>query len=309
MQLPRPFWLLLIAFSVPLPFLFLKQLAPGGTLWLQRVWDVGHVPLFAIWMIIAVRLMPLPLSAIYVAARALGLFGAAVAIEYIQDHTGRQFSLLDMYLDAGGIAVGARLSVPALRQLPPVPRSCLDLLLAILIAIGLRDAGKFLFDRIYMEVQFPQLWNASQPLPALRFANADRYVIVDNANTGNQPALQMNFTTTEYSMLDLLEMKSDWRAFSTLNIDVMNPAPTAFDVTCRVNDAAHFANGGMVDDRFNRLFTLRSGWNRLSINLVDIESAPAHRKMQMDQINGLGCFTKKLKEPRPAYFRAIWLDR
>lgn len=298
----------MVAFSLPLPFLFLTALAPGDALWLQRVWDAGHVPLFAIWMMLAVYLLPLPRTAPFITLRALGLFAAAVAIEYIQLHTGRQFSTQDMYLDACGIALGARLSVSALQRLPPLPRSVLDLLLAVLIAIGLRDAGMYAFDRAYMEVQFPRIWNASQPFPLLRIANPDKYAIVDNAETGNRPLMQVNFAVADYSIVEMLALKSDWRGYSALHIDVLNPAANTFDLVCRVHDSAHNANGGAYDDRFNRIFTLQPGWNMLTVNLSDIESSPTKRRMQMDSIAGLSCFTKQLKQPQTAYFRAIWLS-
>jgi hypothetical protein len=307
MHLSRSFWILVVAFTLPLPFLFLAALAPGSTLWLQRVWDAGHVPLFAIWMMLAVQLLPLPRTLPFVLLRAAGLFAAAVAIEYVQLHTGRQFSTLDMYLDACGIALGARLSVPASREIPRLRRCGLDLLLAALIAIGLRDAGIYAFDRAYMEVQFPQLWSAAQPFPLLRIANPSKYVVVDNAETGNQPAMRVDFVVADYSIVEMLAFSSDWRGYSALHIDVKNPAASAFDMICRVHDAEHHAHGGVYGDRFNRVFTLQPGWNALAIPISDIESAPAKRKMQMDSIEGLSCFTKKLKQPQTAYFRAIWL--
>jgi len=309
MRLPRHTWFLLTAFLLPLPFLFSTQLSPEGTLWLDHVWDTGHVVLFVIWMIIAVRLLPLPLAAIFVAARALVLFAIAVSIEYIQLHTGRDFSYMDMYLDACGIAIGMRLSVPALQRLPTIPRHCVNTLIAALTVWGLRDAGLYGFDRIYMEAQFPQLWSAVQPFPTLRFDENRRYNIVDHADISNRPGLQKNFNTNEYSTLEWLEIRPDWRGYSVLNIDVTNPAPTPFDIVCRIHDEGHWARGGKLNDRFNRTFTLQPGLNRLAVNLADIESAPANRKMQMDKIKNLACFTMLLPDPRIAYFHDVWLGR
>jgi len=309
MRLPRHTWLLLTAFLLPLPFLFLTQLSPEGTLWLDHLWDTGHVILFVLWMIIAVRWLPLPLTAFFVATRALVLFAAAVSIEYIQLHTGRDFSYMDMYLDACGIAIGMRLSVPALGLLPTFPRYCVNLLIVALAAVGLREPFLYALDRFYMEVQFPQLWSAAQPFPTLRFDDRRHYSIVDDTGISNLPGLQKNFNTKEYSTLEWLEIKPDWRGYSVLNIDVTNPAPTPFDIVCRIHDEGHWARGGELNDRFNRTFTLQPGLNRLAVNLADVESAPANRKMQMDKIVNLACFTMQLRNPRMAYFHDIWLGQ
>lgn len=254
------------------------------------------------------RLVPLPYRANRVAMLLLALLGLAIGIEYLQLHTGRQFSLRDIYLDACGIAVGARLSLPIAASLPRWLRHVGDAVLIILIAAGLRDAGLAVFNKIYVSQQFPLLWSPHQVLAESRLAGSSSRKIVTEETTG-QPVLQVTFGTQRYSSFELMPLVSDWRNHSNLNITAMNPSPMPLEITCRVHDSSHYKNGAKLNDRFNQRVTLNTGWNTASFSLHDIESAPRKREMDMSRIENLTCFTVQLTAPRQAFFKEIWLSQ
>jgi hypothetical protein len=54
-------------------------------------------------------------------------------------------------------------------------------------------------------------------------------------------------------------------------------------------------------DRFNKKFSLSTGWNLIRIQLKEIENAPHERKMALNQIQGLGIFAISLSKPKTVY--------
>jgi len=302
MRNSRKLWLLLALLLLPMPFLLLKSLgAPDNAIWAQHLWDVGHVPLFALWTIASLRFIPLPLSAGFIALRCIALLGLGLLIETIQCETGRSFALSDVYLDGCGIALGVRLMQFNRRRL-----YLADLALFLLIAIGVKEAAEHLVDRAYMSWQFPQLWRATQPDALLRISGTARHRL---ATHDGEPLLEVVHDTQQYSGIELLSLISVWRGYQTLQIDVLNPSVQSLDITCFVEDGEHYSNGAAYNDRFNRRFTLHAGWNLLSVPLPDIESAPATRRMQMDDLEHLACFTISLPAPSTLYYREIRLLR
>ena len=59
-----------------------------------------------------------------------------------------------------------------------------------------------------------------------------------------------------------------------------------FVITCRVHDRQHTLGLELYNDRFNRSYPLNPGWNRISINIEDISTAPQTRPMDLSQIQG-----------------------
>lgn len=297
----RTNWLLLALLLAPMPFLLLRALGPGTAIWQQHLWDIGHIPLFALWTIAALRWLPLPLTPAFIALRCGALLGLGLLIEFAQRETGRSFSLTDVYLDGCGIALGVRLMCFSRRRLYVA-----DAMLLMLLAIGVRDAVVHLADRAYMSWQFPQLWQADQPNATLRIGGSAQFRLVQRET---RTLLEVVHDTRQYSGIELHSLSADWRHCQTLQIEVLNPAPQALDLVCRVHDRLHYRNGAALDDRFNRRFTLHPGWNTLTVPLAEIESAPRTRRMQLDGIENLMCFTIALPAPRTLYYREIRLQR
>lgn len=307
----HPFWLL-VAIAVPLPLLFLAEVAPHSSVPLMLLWDLGHIPLFAAWTLIALRWLPWPLTKTFVALRALLLLTIAISIEFIQRYTGRDFSVQDMLLGSCGIVLGLRLGWPAMRNYAKRQRyRWPDIALVLMLMIGLQESGIYVFDRLMQWRQFPQLWSASQPMPMYRLSSTTSTREWVAATTDSpQELVRVTFGTEKYSLVSLHRIAADWRNYRHLHISLLNPDSADLNVACRIHDTPHDISGrDDVRDRFRREFTLSPGWHDLAIPLADIESAPAGRKMQMDQIADLSCFTVQLNAPRQIYLRKIWLAR
>jgi hypothetical protein len=81
-------------------------------------------------------------------------------------------------------------------------------------------------------------------------------------------------------------------------LEIYNPSPEPIRITCRVHDKRHSLGVQLFDDRFNKSFLLKRGWNSVRIDLGEAAEAPRTRKMDMSSICGVGIFSVRLSEPR-----------
>jgi hypothetical protein len=81
----------------------------------------------------------------------------------------------------------------------------------------------------------------------------------------------------------LRELWRDWSAAKTFSFDIYSEMPGDFELIVRVNDRLHDDD---YDDRFNRSIDIRPGFQTITIPIVDIQSAPRTRRMNMAQITG-----------------------
>jgi len=79
-------------------------------------------------------------------------------------------------------------------------------------------------------------------------------------------------------------------------------------IVCRIHDLQHTQGTQRYDDRFNRRFLLKQGWNHIEIELKDVMSAPKNRTMNPSQMLGIGLFVVALREPQIIYLDNIQLS-
>jgi hypothetical protein len=89
--------------------------------------------------------------------------------------------------------------------------------------------------------------------------------------------------------ISLTDIWPDWEAYEALSIEIENPEVTNLPIGIRIHDRDHRHNQ-TFDDRFNRRIDLVPGRQTLQIDLREICEAPAGRKMNMAEIDGLVFF-------------------
>jgi hypothetical protein len=107
--------------------------------------------------------------------------------------------------------------------------------------------------------------------------------------------------------LSLEEVWPDWRAYSTLVIDLSSTANQAFSIFVRIDDRRpdpHYR------DRYNQRFELAPLSRRvIRIPVAEIESAPTGAKMDLAHIQRIMLFEDASTPPYTFYLNSLRLER
>ncbi|MFC1863193.1 hypothetical protein ACFL1Z_04485 [Thermodesulfobacteriota bacterium] len=134
--------------------------------------------------------------------------------------------------------------------------------------------------------------------------NNDLALSQEYADEG-QYSLKAILYPAKYSGVSMAHPPRDWRGFSNFEFTIFNPSKKNMMIVLKILDWDHTF---VYSDRFNKNIRLAPGRNRISIFLQEIESAPAKRKMRMDQIGQISFFIKDLKEEQILFFDNIRLS-
>jgi hypothetical protein len=104
--------------------------------------------------------------------------------------------------------------------------------------------------------------------------------------------------TSPFSGVSLVYFPRNWTGYRFLHIDVLNPSSEEIQITCRIHDGRHEEGEQRYEDRFNKRFLLRQGWNDLRIDLGEVARAPVGRTMDLGEIRAVGLFSSRLPAPR-----------
>ena len=120
--------------------------------------------------------------------------------------------------------------------------------------------------------------------------------------------MKVDLGTSKYAGASLEHFPGDWSMQQKLIIHLYNPAQQALTITCRVHDRAHSQSIHQhYNDRFNQSHTLNPGWNRITISLQDLVTAPSNRLMDTQRIANLAIFVSNLDRPATLYIDQIYL--
>jgi hypothetical protein len=303
----------LILFSTVCLFL----LFVGGPEFMQsrsmdQAWDMGHVLLFTVWSwCFLYWLVKKYRFSFRKNAALLLLFGFLIGggIELAQmGFEGRTSSLGDLTRDL----IGCVLTIGFSRiKMKPIPRSVrlvqmfgIGLLIWSLVPLCIA-----LVDEQVSWSRFPLLADFETPFEADRFGGDAIWRRDQGQSRSGKYALRIELDTTTYSGLSLKYFKRDWRGFRTLAFSVYNASDNPLQLSSRIHDRFHSANGNQYKDRFNTRFNLQPGWNDLEINLAHVRSAPKYREMDMEHIAAWGIFVIRQEVPRLLYLDNIRLNR
>jgi hypothetical protein len=107
--------------------------------------------------------------------------------------------------------------------------------------------------------------------------------------------------------LSLEEVWPDWRAYSTLVIDLSNTANQAFSILVRIDDRR---SDPQFRDRYNQQFELAPLSRRvIRIPMREIESAPTGSKMDLAHIQRIILFEDGSRPTHPFYLNSLRLER
>ncbi len=287
---------------------------PGRGLFVGELQNSAHVPAFgtvAALLLLSFRHLPLSCRWSALIRYLVAVFLATAigaAIEVIQGALHRDMSLEDVFHDLLGALIGA--AVMHAFKWEPASNLLRRISLA-LACIALLTAA------------FPVAWSAAayvhrdREFPVvLQFGSRlDRYFLYDCAaktefstidSSADEAALLVDLDDSCRKQIGLAEPYSDWRGHTSLSVEIANATDRILPLTIRIEDVHHNQE---YSDRFNRSFELGSHERKvLTIPLADIQSAPATRKMDMEQIYWINIFTSSPDPaPRVALYR-MWLQ-
>jgi VanZ family protein len=303
-------WSLVLIGIVLLGLTFSSPLSSYAARSLQHGWQLGHVLLFAIWVVLLAPFLskrfprPLPhLLIIIVASLLLGL-----AIEYLQSLIGRESSLRDLVFDLNGSLLAlCGFVIGGTLLLQKWTRRILYTLTLLISIYAIAPLTIAVIDEIHMHSSFPLLASFNSPLETGRWRGKIEIVKLISEK-GEDRALQVQLNTDHYSGVSLVYFPRDWRAYQQLQIELFNPGRTPLALTFRIHDDKHYPLGqGDYYDRYNRSLTMVPGWNSIAIDLADLASAPINRDMDLANIQALGLFSVDLPKARDIYLGELKL--
>jgi len=100
----------------------------------------------------------------------------------------------------------------------------------------------------------------------------------------------------------------DWRAYSSLVIELGLSGDLPLDINIRVHDRLHTKGQQPHNDRFNMEYVLRPGVHTLRVPLARIMNGPANRQMDLSEIEGIVIFCSAGQAGRSFQLASIRLE-
>jgi len=275
---------------------------------LRHGWDLGHVGLFALAALLALRggleRWPLPKQA---AALLSGTLALGIATEWLQRGSSRSASLGDLGRDLLGAVLALAFASPAVGALPRWRRNLVRA--AVLAALAWQVAPVLCAaaDEFAAWRDFPLLAGFEEPFEVERWSGSAAFGRTTAPQRDGERALRVEFGTGTYSGVTLAHFPGNWSGYQALTFQVFNPEPESLELHCKVHDREHRRRGRSFADRFNRKLTVAPGWNDFRLPLEEIRAAPRDRAMDLSQVVVLQFFTVRLPRPRTLYLDAVRL--
>lgn len=129
--------------------------------------------------------------------------------------------------------------------------------------------------------------------------------ITDSIAATGKHSLKVRINGSDiYSGAGLKHFPNNWSNYQSLQLSIYTKKAT--QLTIRINDRAH-VNNNAYNDWFNRELKLNKGWNLIHIPLLEIESAPSKRLMDMSDIYRLGIFSTQPHNITDFYIDNVFL--
>jgi len=299
--------------------LLLAPIGFGQAEWRRTLENTMHAPLFAgVAVVLAHRLRA---GSKDVGARKkayVGAFAVAAAIgalgEVLQGFApGRDPEWIDLGNDALGAAGG--LAVYALWKETISLRVRAMLYAAAFVAAVVITAPLAIAARHYWQRwrQLPELatWSASAGHHFMRADAADSGVALLPARWERMPGELCYYVSPvaegQWVGAGVREPWPDWREYSRLSFDLVNPVAQPIALVLRIDDVRH---NHEYSDRYNAPLHV-AGESRvtLKVNLDAIRRAPASRLMDMSSIALVLLFQERARGAQPFYLCGLRLER
>ncbi|MGD8174907.1 hypothetical protein [Marinimicrobium sp. ARAG 43.8] len=289
----------------------------GGPDWLSSplvnaLWNQGHWLFFAGVLFWWQARWPLSHPRQWLLATLVVLLVSAV-IESIQSVVGRQAGWADVINNVIGTWLGLfwgqRAGAPGVRNRRIAQCIWVGRLLALALMLwqsaSVWHTGLAQWQQYR---QFPVIGNFEQASDAMFWrGRVERIRTPVDEGRYSLAVTVGGDKASRYSGVHLTYLMGDWRGYDTLRFSIFNPAePLA--ITLRINDIEHDRTDHAYDDRFNERVQLVHGWNRIRVNLRDVQRAPQNRRMNMGQIRRLLLFTTEQKASQRLYLDNVRLE-
>lgn len=282
---------------------------PSGGLWLRTFYDSTHIPIFGVLAIGVLSMTPVswPGQRRFLVSLSIVALLAALS-ELAQVPTVRDASLRDFISDMMGgvgflcIAMGISQghSTYRLRRLSMLLIGFVSMTIP-LIPLGIVSAA-------YTErmQSLPNLIRFDSRLSGLliKMQNAELTRVYDE--TSGSVSASIVFGQGQWPGIAFPDIWPNWASYEALDIDIENPGPNNLPIYVRIHDRKHRYNLEH-EDRFSRRIDLSAGRQTLRIDLSDVREAPAGRRMNMKQIDGLILFSTKQEAGRRLLIHKISL--
>ncbi len=182
-------------------------------------------------------------------------------------------------------------------------------ILILLIAFQILPIINFLRDERHANIEFPLLSGFESKLEPSRWTGDADFVLSKEIKTTGNSSLKIFLNTSKYSGVSLKYFHREWGPYNILSFKIFNPKNDFLKITCRIHDKKHTEGEQAYTDRFNKTYTLFTGWNPIEVNLNEVYKAPLRRKMNMNEINGFGIFVISQKENKIIYLDDVMLKK
>lgn len=303
------FFLLVVA---SLSFLLLVNLGDDVPRIIDAMLEIGHIPLFgtvsiALLWILNNRKWPVYTFKYYVLSFIFTVFLGIISEVLQQILTlDRSFGISDIVHDT----LGAFTFLVLFHPHPAGPRRrVMTYRLLSVLAMALVSVPMLLtvVDAWNMKRSMPVLDSFESRLEMERLSGSYESLSRSQMHaTEGIYSLEMNLSPGTYPGVSFNHISRDWRDYDRLSFDTFLEGTNVLPITIRINDITH---NNAYDDRFNKLYTLRPGSNRIVISLGEVRKAPRTRTMEMNRIANICIFSYQLKEPRTLFLDNLRLEK
>jgi hypothetical protein len=280
----------LVLLLAPVPFWWL-----GG--WQGQLLDFGHVPLFAVLVLLLWAGTPRPHYRAVLATLAL-----SVVVEIIQPYFGRTRDVADVLRGALGTFCGTSIAL-AWESRGSRIRVATYLILAVLFpAWPIVEVTPYLLDTVEARQTFPVLATFSTEHEVRRWESKQSIL----CRTGD-PALRVDFLTgpAEYPGAALNPVLADFRGYRWLcaEFEVVDaPLELAISVQTRSSNP-HLTTHTDVERRYP------PGNYTVRLDLAVMAAAGDPEPLDLSDVHEVIFFALRLQEPRTIVLSRVWLER
>jgi hypothetical protein len=265
--------------------------------WFQKLFDLGHLPIFAMVTICAWRIV----GRIWLASSIAT--AVAVAAEIGQGLAGRSPDFLDVVRSMLGVAIGA-VALFAFRR--PLHRRAIAIGLAtilILTAWPIWDSSPVLVDAIWARRSFPVLSDFASPWEARRWSTQGAILERQMTDRGNSAVGLLQVPAGGGGAI-LFPIVRDWRGYKRLSWTFSFDGDP-LDILFSVRD------GRRVEPpqrRFDLMARYAAGQHSVVIDLVDLAAGTQFAPLDLSRIQSLHIVVMPSTEPRTLILRTLVLD-
>jgi hypothetical protein len=256
----------------------------------RYIWNLGHIVFFAVATYAFSKIKPFQ-STLGVFSYFVGVLILSFFIEGIQNSLGRSFSTMDILRNLVGCAIALFFVAR-----PFLHISALSFL-TLILAFDLTGFATTIWTDTHIQQRKPIVEDFESGLVFMRW-NDDIEQSEQHVFAGQYSA-KVSFSVQKYSGTGLDFMLKDWTGFSTFELHIFNPGVAEEILTIRLEDGTHRMSLDQdYQDRFNRSFVLKTGWNTLNIPIDDIEYAPNNRDMNLNDMHQIILFMSDVQKPK-----------